>query len=63
MWMQKIELRCSKAYGHCRGQSCYNTESNNDENNENGELNIEMSPLDVFSATMNDTETEDIDDE
>lgn len=60
---RKIGLRCSKVCGHCRGQSCLNAESINDENDEDVDLNIGISPLDVLSATVDDTETEDMDNE
>ncbi|GBP58028.1 hypothetical protein EVAR_39744_1 [Eumeta japonica] len=58
---KKIGLRCSKVCGHCRGQSCLNAESTNDENDKDVDLNTEINPLDVLSATINEVETVDID--
>ncbi|KAL4706763.1 hypothetical protein ACJJTC_018144 [Scirpophaga incertulas] len=43
--------------------SCLNAESTNDENDKDVDLNIGISPLDVLSATVDDTETEEIDNE
>lgn len=60
MWGQKIVLRCSKVCGLCRGQSCLNAESTHDENYEDVDLNMGISPLDILSAIVNDTEPEGI---
>lgn len=60
---KKIGLRCSKACGHCRGQSCLNAESTSEEINEDVDLNTAISPLDVLSETFDEIQIEDIDDE
>lgn len=58
MWMQKVVLRCFKVCGHCRGQSCINAESTNDED---VDVSIRISLRDVLSVTFNERETYDSD--
>ena len=55
---KKIGLRCSKACGHCRGQSCLNAAFTSEENDEDVDLNYT-----ILSATFNEVEIMDIDDE
>lgn len=52
---KKIGCRCSKVCGHCCGQSCLNAESRNDENYEDVDVNLEMSPLDVSLEKLKKT--------
>lgn len=60
---KKNGLKCSKVCGHCRGQSCLNAELTNNENNQDVDFNIEISPLDVLSVTINDIESDEIENE